>query len=403
MERLVDKESVDRIISMLRRDYQKARERMGNVLWRELPKAGKSVPVYGVDGSQGKIRLSGTILYVVSSVAFGSGPLYSMVYTNAMRYNHGISDQIIRLQMESLENKVGYLASKAEGVEVVMMDGTLTGSLTRPPVYPENVNGVKTIESILGRSELEKLIVRFKTLLDEHYRELEDVLSENRRIRKNSILVDASVEMFSDFYEKLEGHVPPNGRNRLSLEDSRNAIHVVLSYIEYLYSLDRLLGRTVVYIAKSFYTRRITEKLGIDVFDVPFLDAYLRSVYGEELPGYTVLKGRPVEHTIPDVMLRHFKNVAEQASKGISSAFIRTMKGGVIYFMQSNRRIDDGLLEMILGHESGGYFRPLQRAHETVKITNRTFEREVATLMNIIKSEAPELTVFFKYGRSPLE
>lgn len=84
-------------------------------------------------------------------------------------------------------------------------------------------------------------------------------------------------------------------------------------------------------------------------------------------------------------------------------AYIRTMKGGVIYLLQSNEPINDELLSRILWHESNGYFRPLQRAHEGVKIEKRAFEAELAALLNIIKRESPELRVFLKYGRSPLE
>lgn len=57
----------------------------------------------------------------------------------------------------------------------------------------------------------------------------------------------------------------------------------------------------------------------------------------------------------------------------------------------------------ILWHESNGYFRPLQRAHEGVKIEKKAFEAELKALLNIIKAESPELRVFLKYGRSPLE
>jgi NurA-like 5'-3' nuclease len=43
-----------------------------------------------------------------------------------------------------------------------------------------------------------------------------------------------------------------------------------------------LLRLNLVYVAKSFYNRKLTQKLGIDIVDVPYLDAYLRKRFGEE-------------------------------------------------------------------------------------------------------------------------
>lgn len=138
--------------------------------------------------------------------------------------------------------------------------------------------------------------------------------------------------------------------------------------------------------------------------DVAYLDAFLKKRYGSELSGYYRFPKRTkVEHSIPDVLSGIFKNVEETITKGVPSAYIRTMKGGVIYLLQSNRDIDDDLLSEILWHESNGYFRPLQRAHEGVKIEKKAFEAELKALLNIIKAESPELRVFLKYGRSPLE
>jgi hypothetical protein len=123
-----------------------------------------------------------------------------------MLYNQGISDQIIRLQMETLENKLGYLSAKLGNVDYVMMDGTLTGSLTRPPVYPESVKGLTTIENALGKDRLKELVREFVGLLDDHYRELEDELGENGKVNGNVILADEELEEFEEFYRAMEGY-----------------------------------------------------------------------------------------------------------------------------------------------------------------------------------------------------
>ncbi|WP_010479182.1 DNA double-strand break repair nuclease NurA [Thermococcus zilligii] len=443
MYRLVDRGSVDRIKALLERGYREAEGRLAEIRWMPLPEERRKTRVYAIDGSQGKQRLSGTIFYSVSSYAFGNGPAYRLVYTNAMLYNQGISDQIIRLQMETLENKLGYLAAKLGGVDYVMMDGTLTGSLTRPPVYPESVKGLTTIENALGKEKLRELIEKFVRLLDEHYKELEDQLQERGKVNGGVILADEKLADFEEFYSAMEGYrvrdfagttprsVRISGKTldqylkgektaeeilqellneygeerELSLDDARNAVHVVLSYLEYLYSLEKLLGVSLVYVAKSFYNRRLTGKLGIDIVDVPYLDAYLRKRFGEEIPGYYVITqgGNAISHRMPRFLRETFPLVEHYIENGVPMAYIRTMKGGVIYLLQSNREINDGLLSEILWHESNGYFRPLQRAHEGVKIETKAFEAELMALLNIIKAERPELRVFLKYGRSPLE
>ncbi|WP_297497607.1 DNA double-strand break repair nuclease NurA [Thermococcus sp.] len=443
MYRLIDRKSVDRIKVLLERGYREAEERLTEIEWRPLPRERRKTRVYAVDGSQGKQRLSGTIFYAVSSYAFGNGPAYRLVYTNAMLYNQGISDQIIRLQMETLENKLGYLVGKLGGVDYVMMDGTLTGSLTRPPVYPESVRGLTTIENALGKEKLRELIKTFVGFLDEHYEELENGLRERGKVHGGVILADERLADFEEFYSAMEGYkvrdfagTTPRGarlpgkaldqylkgektaeeilqellneygeERELSLDDARNAVHVVLSYLEYLYSLERLLRLNLVYVAKSFYNRKLTGKLGIDIVDVPYLDAYLRKRFGEEIVGYYLITqgGKAISHRMPRFLRETFPLVEHYIENGVPMAYIRTMKGGVIYLLQSNREINDELLSEILWHESNGYFRPLQRAHEGVKIEKKAFEAELSALLNIIKREAPHLRVFLKYGRSPLE
>ena len=437
MYRLISKDQADKILEMLTRELREARNALSEKIeWKPLPEKRES-KVYAVDGSQGKARLSGTIIYTVASFAFGNGKSARLVYTNAMTYNHGISDQIIRLQMETLENKLGALVGTDE--HMILMDGTLTGSLTRPPVYPESVKGITTLVDTLGEGMLKDLIRDFTDRLDHHHDDLFRRLSERRELYSGVILADEVIDEYSEFYramegkevvnydgalkglrdalrmsqseiievlERLEEYVEPK---ILSLEDARNTIHVVLGYIEYLHSLEKLLQREVAYIAKSFYSRNITSRLGINTVDAPFLDAYLLGVYGEEIPGYCVIydpiigERKKVAHRLPRILKRHFPTLQEFIEKGVPSAYIRTIKGGVIYLLQSNRTIDDGLVGKILWHESGGYIRPLQRAHEGVKIEQKRFRVELEALMNYLKRKNKELRVFIKYGRAPLE
>ncbi|ASJ13233.1 DNA double-strand break repair nuclease NurA [Thermococcus thioreducens] len=439
--RLIDRASVDRIKLMLQRGYAEAQEKLKTIEWRELPDRRES-KVYAIDGSQGKQRLSGTIFYAVSSYAFGNGPAYRLVYTNAMLYNQGISDQIIRLQMETLENKLGYLAAKIGNVDYVMMDGTLTGSLTRPPVYPESVRGINALQVVL-EDEFASMIEFVLERLEKNYQDLESRLKKEGKSHEEVIFAESLMrDVFRKFFRnKLIAHskgirirncetapekvlIPLDALERyrgrsveeavenlrkkycreIVIEDIREAIHVVLSYIEYLYSLEQLLDMNLIYVAKSFYTKRFSKKAGVDLPDVPYLDAYIRKKFGEEIPGYLPFpEPVKVEHSLPESLREFFPKIEDMSSRGVPSAYIRTMKGGVIYLLQSNREINDDLLAEILWHERNGYFRPLQRAHEGVKIEKKAFDAELKALLNIIKAESPELRVFLKYGRSPLE
>ncbi|WP_457548803.1 DNA double-strand break repair nuclease NurA [Archaeoglobus sp.] len=424
MYRLIDKETVERIKKMLEEEYEKAKDKLKDVEWKPLPEKARS-RTYAIDGSQGKVRLSGVVIYTVSSFAFGNGPSYRLVYTNAMLYNQDISDQIIRLQMETLENKLGYFVG--DKVDFVLMDGSLTGSLTRPPVYPESVRGIATVCRALGEKRLKAFVDEFLGKLEDHYAELENRLEREKRIY-NGILADSCIDEYSHYTEALKGCVYGNDlskfvekavemgydaevvedilrvvfkEEKLSKEDARNTIHVILSYLEYLYSLERLLDRDVVYVAKSFYSRKIARDVGLDIVDSSFLDAYLREVFGEESTGYisTTFK---VRHEVPKVLKDFFPNVFETIKRGVSVAYVRAMKGGNIYMVQSNRRVDD-MLGMLLWHESNGYFRPLQKSHEGVKIEKKRFDMELAVLINMLSKDFPEVRIFTKYGRSPLE
>ncbi|USS39931.1 DNA double-strand break repair nuclease NurA [Thermococcus aggregans] len=440
MYRLISKDQADRIFEMLIKELQNAEKALkGKIEWKPLPEK-KESKAYAVDGSQGKARLSGTIIYTVSSFAFGNGKSARLVYTNAMTYNHGISDQIIRLQMETLENKLGALVGSDE--HMILMDGTLTGSLTRPPVYPESVKGITTLLETLKESKVEELIKDFIERLDEHYINLEKRLNEERELYNGVILTDDVMEEYSEFYKAMEGkevvnydgalkrlrdalkaevprseiikiaeeldeYVEPK---TLTLEEAKNTIHVVLGYLEYLHSLEKLLQRELIYLAKSFYNRKITSKLGVSLLDVPFIDAYLLRTYGEEAPGYCVIydpeiaeEKKKIAHRLPRVLRKYFPTIQRFIESGVPSAYIRTMKGGVIYLLQSNISISDELIAKLLWHESNGYIRPLQKAHEGVKIEQRAFKVELEALMNYLKKKNKELRVFVKYGRSPLE
>ncbi|ADG13477.1 NurA domain protein [Methanocaldococcus infernus ME] len=383
---MISKENIERIVKVLKEDLRRYEEELKHkkIEWNELPQK-KECKCYAVDGSLGRERLSGTILYSVASYAFGCGKSKYLSHTNALIYNYRISDQIIRLQMETLENKLAYFVGDSN--YLIFMDGTLTGSLTRPPVYPECIEGIKTINKELGESKLKEMIKEFIELLDSHYLELEDKIKENKKVRENTILSDNILENFEEYYREMS----------FNLEESREIIHVVLNYLEYLYSLDKVLNKKLVYVAKSFYSRVISEKL-----DIPLIELYILKNFNEEKEGYFIPKERAkVSHRLPEAIEKYFPNINKYINLGVPLAFIRAMKGGYIFNIQSNLDIDEELISNILSHVVSGYIYPLKKAHEGVKIEKRWFDELVRELTFKLKKEG--LGAYIKYGRYILE
>ncbi|AEC52525.1 hypothetical protein PNA2_1610 [Pyrococcus sp. NA2] len=449
--RLLSKDSIEKIVDILTAQLTETLKRIDPEMlrsrWKELPEARKS-SVYAVDGSRSVTRLSGTIIYFLTASAFGSGKPYRFFYANAMQYNYGVSDQMIRMQMETMENMMGYLAGRMlKGNEkLVLMDGTLTGSLIRPPVYPEDVKNISVLKFLIGEEEFHSLIREYKRELDKHYKEVSRELKE-KGFSTTPILSDRMVESFQKRYlaGKIIGHlrnkvkvkVPASviriegvpisvlekfreegktlddvlrevreGRVEILVDrDTINdAFHVLLTYLEYLHSLDKLLEmENLAYVAKSFYTKRIANELGIPVVDTALLDIALRrSIWGEK-EGYLEFENPiKVEHQFPEYLVEHFKNVKRFAESGVYSAYVRFERGDVIYLLQSTKRIER-ILPLVLYHKAGGYIRPLQLAHEGTKISYREARGAIDVLINLLRSKEPTLKVFVKYGRSPLE
>ncbi|WP_456471601.1 DNA double-strand break repair nuclease NurA [Methanocaldococcus sp.] len=400
--RLISKRVVDHIINLLNKEIDEVvnEAKNLNISWNKLPEK-KECKCYAIDGSQGRKRLSGTIIYSISAYAFGNGKDRYLSHTNAFLYNYAISDQIIRLQMETLENKLAFLVG--DDNYIIFMDGTLTGALTRPPVYPECIKGINTIKYCLGEKVLKDLINKFIEDLEDHYKNLKEKIENNRMIREETILADNILEEFEEFYKELEGKSIDDfiddgfiNKKALSYEEAKETIHVVLNYIEYLYSLDKLLEKNLVYVAKSFYTKRLGKKL-----DVLLLENYILNKYSREIPGYYIYGYDKVSHRIPKVIRDCFKNINKYVNSGVSTAYLRTLEGGFIFSVQSNLDIDEDLIAKILYHESSGYIVPLKKAHEGVKIEKKRFDTEIEALINYLKKN--NLRPYIKYGRYLLE
>jgi len=450
--RLLSKQSIERITKILLDELENVREneQIRNIInsWKPLPSPEKS-SIYAVDGSRSVSRLSGTVIYFLSALAVGSGKQLRLSYANAIKYNYGTSDQIVRMQMETLENMLGYLAyRKLEGEKrAILMDGTLTGSLVRPPVYPEDIRSLNVMRALIGESDFENLLNEFLEKLRDHYRKVEEHLEKNGNY-DSPILTDNVVEKLRKKYidtkviaygsgkvkvkipRKALGYSPrvipievlESSRGKsvdellqeldeekvelyLGKDDIYDALHMTLSYIEYLYSIDKLLEvKNLAYIAKSFYTKTLARTLGVEIVDTALLDAVIRTLIGHEKEGYLEIEHAvvPPKWSFPDFLLSKFRNIEKLIDKGIHLAYVRFEQGDVIYMLQSTTNIEK-ILPLILHHKAGGYLRPLQLAHHGVKISYKEARHTLEALINALRNRDPALKIFVKYGRSPLE
>jgi len=76
-------------------------------------------------------RLSGAIIYAVSASAVGDDIYYWNDIGALFPYSN--ADDRIRVHMDTLEKRMGALVS--EESDLVLMDGTISGALIRPPSY----------------------------------------------------------------------------------------------------------------------------------------------------------------------------------------------------------------------------------------------------------------------------
>ncbi|NJE25976.1 5'-3' exonuclease [Thermococcus sp. MV5] len=375
--------------------------------WEDFPPERKA-NVFAIDGSRMVKRLSGAIIYAVSSVAVGEDILQWHEIGLVSPYKH--VDERIRLHMEMLENRMGALTFELKNADLILMDGTLSGSIARPPAYLESATRHFYEEDKIGTVNLVK---GFLELLDSEWDKWKRALDEEGVINYSTVMARRE-EVFEllkpyvveeELVEKIESD--PNYR-----ED----FIIFLEYLEYLHSIDKLLQGKVAFVAKTFYTddiiKQVTEGKKESKHalmpDVPIIDSiskkrgYMRFRYREtrkwSLP--EVIKKAAGNKYLQRVMFL-FPEEGNPV-QSIQPAYVRFIDNGVIYLLEAIE-LDDELLSAILSVSEDEYIIPLEYAHHTVVIKKQEFDTYVDAILNALIGEDKRYLAFLRYGREPLE
>ncbi len=350
--------------------------------WLELPKPIKC-KAYGVDGSKGCERFSGVVLYAVSGVAVGDELFELHDVTTLKPYKH--IDERIRLHMSLMELRAGAMV---DDVDLILLDGTLSGFIIRPPVYAEK-NTYKNLENCY---ELSNLLNEFLELLELWWDDIKRDVKEGRG-RRETLLSR------SKYFEKIEKSYR-KGNN----QDRENLV-VLLEYIEYLHALNKVLDKDVAFVAKSFYTNEFVDSQ--ELTDTPILEMLALKQFGEEKAAYIPFKRKNTEKwslepetTLSKFILKKFKNI-KNIINNINAAFVRLIDYGNIYLVESNRKVDDELIGMLISLEADGYLLPLIHAHRYAEIKRKELKQMMLALISAMNN--PRYRLLLKKGREAIE
>ncbi len=338
--------------------------------WQLLPDPEECIAC-GVDGSRGVERLSGIVFYAISGVSVGKRILEMHEVTTLKPYRH--IDDRIRLHMQTSEFRLGAMS---EG-DLVLMDGTLTGAVIRPPAY---VGEFKNKLSELRKAySIDELLEDFIFVLDKWFEMLEE------KVKKGEGRLNTLFTRTEKFDGMEVGYRKGTGKYK---ED----VTVLFEYIEYLHALNKLLDKNVVFVAKSFYTTEFSKNAAIT--DAAVLDYLARKQFGEERAAYISFT-QEIDKSVP--FIEYFDNIEKLE---VNSAFVRFADYANIYLVETPLEIDDSLLAKLRGLEVEGYLLPLIHAHRYAEIKRKELKNMMQTLINAID---PKYSFLLKRGREVLE
>jgi len=391
--------------------------------WNDLPNPVRG-NVYGVDGSRMSRRLTGAIIYAVSSYAFGRDPYW---WTDiGVLYPYSNAEDRVRVHMEILEKRIGAMAYELGG-ELILMDGTLSGALVRPPTYADSTT--RELYNQHGK-KLFETAVDFLQFLDKWWERWRRELKKTKFISSPSLLSRGLGD--KDIFTLLmENRSKPILQSLWWISDVEDLI-VLFEYLEYLHALDRLFGCETGAIAKTFYKREVVgktyemekenlkKKLGSRellnvasmIVDTPvvstltFRRGYLKFDYAKGPKS-------AISHLVVDLMreeffqnLRDILVLEENKILGvkIKPAYVRFADGGLVYLLEVPEGQDfEETLAKIVAVAGDEYIIPLEMAHKSVVITLGEFTGYVNSILSSLVGEDESYLNFLRYGREPLE
>ncbi|ASJ09487.1 5'-3' exonuclease [Thermococcus siculi] len=394
------REELERLVPLVRKYFK----------WNKLPEP-KEANVYAVDGSRMAKRLSGAIIYAVSAAGIGERLYYWNDIGTLFPYSN--ADDRIRIHMDTLEKRMGAMVSELGG-ELVLMDGTLSGALIRPPTYIESTT--RKIYSKHGDTLLDASL-DFLDLLDREWKVWRKQMKEEGVVSGPSLISRGrgGKDVFRILME-----MSPSVKKSLWWVKDREDLIILFEYLEYLHALDRLFGGRTAAVAKTFYKSdvigTVVEREGIKKAPIMVDTPVVASL--SESPGYLPFNYRSgIKEAFPEFvisLMRHgkFQNLREilEVDEGnlvrarIQPAYVRFAEGGLIYLLEVPEKQDfERTLAEILSVAEDEYVIPLEYAHHSVVIKKKEFDAYVNAVLSALVGEDERFLSFLRYGREPLE
>ena len=377
--------------------------------WLPFPEPQRG-SVYAVDGSRMMKRLSGAIIYAVSAAGIGENMYHWHEIGLVSPYKH--VDERVRIHMEILEKRMGAMLGDM-GADLILIDGTLSGSIIRPPSYI-GLNTDRLYEK--HKDNLYMIALGFLRLLERKWEEWRKQLENEGLINFPTLLSRGEGE--KKIFEVLAEEGVSEAKGDWWKEDEEDIV-ILLEYLEFLHALDRLFAHNVASIAKTFYrddiVRSVSKERVIPMLDAPILDAL------SPAKGYVPFQPQEQKEKTPTLLVDdlmdagYFNNLLKVVdrkinggkrtySERISPFYIRFVEGGVIYLLEMPRDQDPlKTISLILSVSEDEYVVPLEYAHHAVVIKKPEFEAYVNAILSALVSEDERFLSFLRYGREPLE
>ena len=389
---------------------EKLRELVGErYTWHDFPEP-KEGRVYGVDGSRMMKRLSGAIVYAVSSAGIGENMYHWHEIGLVSPYKH--VDERVRIHMEILEKRMGAMLGEM-GADLILIDGTLSGSVIRPPSY---INSTTNDLYNKHGKRLLNVASGFLNVLSERWDSWKEKLQEEGVINFPTLL--SRGERGKNLFQVLGEEGVEEAKNGWWKKDEED-ITILFEYLELLHSLDKLFNHRVASIAKTFYrddvVRSVLKEQIVPMLDAPVLDA-LSSKRGYVPFQPVEKKEKSLTLFIDDLIDEgHFGNLLKVVDRKVNGDkrtylekifpfYIRFVDGGIIYLLEVPAyQNPEETISLILSVSEDEYVVPLEYAHHAVVIKKPEFEAYVNAILSALVSEDERFLSFLRYGREPLE
>ena len=406
MIRINDKHK-NHILNKLKAEKDKIRKMKKYVIkhiqWHELPHDLEGRNICAVDGSRQDARLCGGILTAISANAIGKNLDMGVFEMNLFTDSYYISDRIRRLMM-TMEYRTAAMVGGE--VDLVLMDGTLSGAIIMPSLLSSFNNPLN-----IHPKEAKELGRLFIKSLNEFLGEMMEHTESN--IHKNTLLSSKVFYDFDDdsmYVQEVREYISSN--DIFKCMDNTTHWEIFLEHIEMIHALNNLLEWDCAFISKTHYEKSISNILKENeaIIEKTLNSSVINSIFHNS--GYTITKydgdGRLHINKIFETFKEEFpqlKVVRDNPSKNIIQSYCRFVNGGILLGLEvptTNKKSLEEVISLLSPYSKLGYPIYLRDAHRRAVISKKEMDTYVYSLMKSIGEHDEELGVFFQNGRSVL-